>query len=168
MLAILLSKEPSPCRRTSSGLKSVAKGIMYVRCECSRKAAGASWPPSPTPSGSARAIALVAGRFSLSFIELNCHSRVAEVGVCQKHELGEDTSASDVVPFKTIVNRQRGGWMHKQERGQGLSSIGKPPGACMDVVGPPDLAVKLLWRTPGSGNRCSELGRPNAVRWPVR
>jgi hypothetical protein len=26
--------------------------------------------------------------------------------------------------------------MHKQERGQGLSSIGKPPGACMDVVGP--------------------------------
>lgn len=59
MLEILLSTEPAPCWRASSGLKSVAKGMMYVRYDCSRKVS-AAWAVSPASFGSARAIVLAA------------------------------------------------------------------------------------------------------------
>jgi hypothetical protein len=60
MLEMRLSNEPAPCWRTASGLKLVAKGMMYVRYDCSRKVSG-MWAVSPASFGSARAIVLAGG-----------------------------------------------------------------------------------------------------------
>jgi hypothetical protein len=57
MLEMRLSIEPAPCWRAASGLKSVAKGMMYVRYDCSRKESG-TCAVSPASFGSATAIVL--------------------------------------------------------------------------------------------------------------